>query len=338
MTRATANTEIVAKAIRLACRAPSLHNSQPWRWVVGEAVVDLFVDHERVIRSADSSGREALISCGAALGHFRIAMAAAGWKANVDAFPNPSERDHLASLDFSPAEYVTAAERDRAEAILRRRTDRLPFHAPSHWESTEPALRNTIDHVNVSLDVLADDARPTLAVASRLAESSRRYDEYYHDEMHWWTEPFRGYQGVPPSALVSEGERERVGFNRSFPVTQHRDRRPDVRTDEAKVLVLSTPAYTRADALNCGEALSTVLIECTIVGLATCTLTHITELPKSRAVIQELTGSRAFPQLLIRVGNAPALEDTPAPTPRRPLSEVMQMKVHECRSARCRQL
>jgi nitroreductase len=338
MTRAIANTEIVAKAIRLACRAPSLHNSQPWRWVVGEAVVDLFVDHERVIRSADSSGREALISCGAALGHFRIAMSAAGWKANVDAFPNPSERDHLASLDFHPAEYVTAAERDRAEAILRRRTDRLPFHEPSHWELLGPALRNAIDHGTVTLDVLADDARPTLAMASRLTESFRRYDAYYHDEMHWWTQHFRGYQGVPPSSLVFEGERERVGFNRRFPVTQHGDRRPDVRTDEAKVLVLSTPEYTRADALNCGEALSTVLIECTIRGLATCTLTHITELPKSRAVIQELTGSRAFPQLLIRVGNAPAFEDPPAPTPRRPLSEIMQMKAQEYRSTRCRQL
>ena len=338
MTRATANTEIVAKAIRLACRAPSLHNSQPWRWIVGEAVVDLFVDHERVLRSADSSGREALISCGAALGHFRIAMAAAGWKANVATFPNPNERDHLASLDFSPAEYVTAAERDRAEAILRRRTDRLPFQAPGHWELFEPELRNTIDHGKVTLDILADDARPTLAVASGLTESVRRYDEYYQDEMHWWTEPFRAYQGVPPSSLVSEGERERVGFNRKFPVTQYGDRRPDVRTDEAKVLVLSTPEYTRADALNCGEALSTVLIECTMVGLATCTLTHITELAKSRAVVQELTGSRAFPQLLVRVGNAPVPEDIPAPTPRRPLSEVMQMKVHECRSARCRQL
>src|SRR4029078_7420059 len=156
MTRATADTETVAKAIRLACRAPSLHNSQPWRWIVGETVVDLFVDHERVVRSADSSAREALISCGAALGHFRIAMAAAGWKANVDAFPNPSERDHLASIDFSAAEYVTAAERYRAEAILRRRTDRLPFHTPSHWELLEPALRNTVDRGTVTLPVMAD--------------------------------------------------------------------------------------------------------------------------------------------------------------------------------------
>ncbi len=337
MTRATANNEIVAKAIRLACRAPSLHNSQPWRWIVGEGVVDLFVDHERILRSADRSGREALISCGAALGHFRIAMAAAGWKADVAAFPNPNERDHLASLDFSPAEYVTAVERERAEAILKRRTDRLPFYAPSHWEVIEPWLRNAVDHVTVSLDLLPEDGRPALAVASGLTESVRRCDEYYDDEMRWWTDPSRGYQGVPPSALVSDAERERVGFNRTFPATQCGDRRADIRTDEAKVLVLSTPEYTRADALHCGEALSGVLTECTMAGLATCTLSHITELPKSRAVIQELTGNRAFPQLLVRVGNAPVAEDIPAPTPRLPLSAVMRMKLHEGRSARCPQ-
>jgi nitroreductase len=326
MTRTTADTEVISKAIHLACRAPSLHNSQPWRWVVGEAGVDLFVDHERVVRSADSSGREAIISCGAALDHFRIAMAAAGWKINVDPFPNPSDRDHLASLDFTTAHYVTTAERDRADAILRRRTDRLPFRAPSHWESFEPVLRRTIDHRKARLDVITDEARPQLAEASRLTESLRRYDEYYHDELQWWTEPFQQYQGVPPSALVSEQERDRIDINRAFPAAGHGDRRPEVQDDEAKVLVLWTPENTRADALNCGEVLSTVLLECTMAGLATCPSTHITELAESRAVIETLTGSRAFPQVLIRVGTAPALEDTPAPTPRRPLSEIMQIR------------
>lgn len=327
MTSATAGTEIIAKAIHLACRAPSLHNSQPWRWIVGEAAVDLFADHERVVRSADRSGREAIISCGAALDHFQIAMAAAGWKTDVDPFPNPSDRDHLASFDVTPADEVSTVERERADAILKRRTDRRPFHKPSHWDSFEPLLRNAIDRSKVTLDVLVDEARPALAQASRLTESVRRRDEYYRDELRWWTDPLRLYQGVRPSALVSEDESERVGFNREFPpVTRHGHRRCDVQLDEAKVLVLSTPGDTRADALNCGAALSTVLLECTMVGLATCTVTHITELADGRAVIQELTGGRAFPQLLIRVGTAPALEETPAPTPRRPSSETMQIR------------
>jgi nitroreductase len=326
MIETTVDTAIITKAIQLACRAPSLHNSQPWQWIVHDTAVDLFADHRRVVRSADSSGREALISCGAALGHFRTAMAAAGWHTKVDQFPNPSNLDHLATVSFTPAHYVTTAERDRADAILRRRTDRLPFRAPVHWESFEPVLRRTIDHEKATLDVLPDEARPQLAEASRLTESLRRYDEYYHDELRWWTEPFRLYQGVPPSALVSEQEQDRVGINRAFPVAEHRDRRPEAPADEAKVLVLSTPETTRADALNCGEVLSTVLLECTMAGLATCPLTHITELPESREVIQRLTGTSAFPQALVRVGRAPVLEETPPPTPRRPLSEVMQIR------------
>ncbi|OYN74489.1 Acg family FMN-binding oxidoreductase [Mycolicibacterium sphagni] len=326
MTRTTVETEIIAKAIHLACRAPSLHNSQPWRWVLGHAAVDLFADHERVVRSADRSGREAIISCGAALDHLRMAMAAAGWRTNVDPFPNPSERDHLASVDFTPAHYVTSAERDRADAILSRRTDRLPLQAPSQWESFEPVLRRTLDHSKATLDVVADDARPSLAEASRLTESIRRYDENYRDELHWWTRRFSLYQGVPPSALVSERERARVGIGREFPTTQHGRRRSDIAADHAKVLVLSTHEDTRADALNCGEALSTVLVECTTAGLATCTLTHITEIAEGRAVIQNLTGSSAFPQVLIRVGTAPALDEAPSLTPRRPMSEVLQIR------------
>ena len=56
------DTKVIRDAVRLACRAPSLHNSQPWRWVVEGATVQLFVEPDRVVRGADSSGREALIA------------------------------------------------------------------------------------------------------------------------------------------------------------------------------------------------------------------------------------------------------------------------------------
>jgi nitroreductase len=323
MIKTSVDIDVMAKAVELACRAPSLHDSQPWRWVASDTGVDLFADPHRVVRSTDSSGREALISCGAALDHFRTAMAATGWNTTVEQFPDPDRPDHLASIDFTPLRLTTQALRDRGDAILRRRTDRLPFRAPN--ESLELVLRSSFSAL-AALDVLADDARSLLAEASRLTESLRRDDDFYHHELRWWTAPFRLSEGVPPSALVSDSERQRVRVNRNFRLSGYGDRRAATAQDQAKVLVLSTPADTREDALNCGQVLSAVLLDCTMAGLTTCTMTHITELEASREIIRRLIGRNAMPQVLIRIGTAPSIEDIPAPTPRRSLSEVLEIR------------
>ena len=253
-------------------------------------------------------------------------QAAAGWDIIVEQFPNPNNLDHLASIDFTPLDYIAEAWRDGADAILRRRTDRLPFGAPKDWESFEPALRSSIHGDLVTLDVLADDTRPRLVEASQLTASLRRYDDLYHHELQWWTTPFRESEGVPETARLSRSEHQRVDVGRGFPVTGYGDRRKATPQDEAKILVLSTPEDSPQDALNCGQVLSTVLLDCTMAELATCTLTHITELEASRDIIRTLVGKPSFPQALIRVGIAPTNEETPPPTPRRNLSEVLEIR------------
>ena len=70
--------------------------------------------------------------------------------------------------------------------------------------------------------------------------------------------------------------------------------------------------------------LSSVLLECTMAGMATCTLTHLIEVDESRDIVRSLIEQRGQPQVLIRAGIAPPLEVLPAPTPRRPLSDVLQ--------------
>ena len=181
------DTQVIRDAVWLACRAPSLHNSQPWRWVAEGHVVHLFADSDRAPSHTDTTGREMLIGCGAVLDHFRVAMAAAGWTANVDRFPNPNNPRHLASIDFSPLEFVTDGHRRRADAILARHTDRLPFAAPSDWDSLEDELRGTVDADDVRLDVVPDELRPEVAEASQLTESLRLYDSSYHAELIGWT-------------------------------------------------------------------------------------------------------------------------------------------------------
>ena len=323
---ATLDTQTLQKAVQLACRAPSVHNSQPWRWVAEDGVLRLFVDRDRTVPGTDRSGREAIISCGAALDHLRVAMLAAGWDAEIERFPNPNDPDHLASIEFSSVDHVTDAQRDRADAILQRRTDRLPMGQPTYWNLFEPVLRSTFDESLVTLDVLSDDERPRLVEASQLTEALRRDDSSYHAELEWWTSPFALTEGVPPSALLSDKESGRVDVAREFPVRSHQDRRPEVKVDWSKILVLSTPEDTRADVLRCGEVLSTVLLECTMAFLATCTLTHLIELDESRDIVRGLLNNGDHPQVLIRAGIAPPMEAVPPPTPRRPPDDVLQIR------------
>lgn len=317
-------SELIVDALQVACRAPSLHNTQPWRWVLTDHRVELFADPSRHAHSADSSGRQAMMSCGAVLHHFRVAMAAAGWRTSVQRFPDPDNPLHLATVGFSPSPSVSEDQKRYADAILARRTDRLPLAEPPDVEHLLSRL--TDDHGGaVRFDIVADDLRSTLAEASALTDTARLFDSDYHDELDWWTEPFTADDGIPVSALISAPESDRVAIGRSFPVSGQPERRSDLGEDRSRILVVSSVDDSRESVLRCGEALSAALLEATVAGFATCTLTHITELPSGREVVAALIDGQAIPQALIRVGLAPMLEAAPPPTPRRHINDVLEI-------------
>ncbi|MCH9768950.1 MAG: NAD(P)H nitroreductase [Actinomycetia bacterium] len=317
--------EVLVAALRLACRAPSVHNSQPWRWVANDNAVDLFADPSRLVRSADPTGREALISCGTVLHHFQVAMSAAGWNSIVERFPDRSDPRHLATIEFAAAA-VSEEHTRRADAILTRRTDRLPLSAPPNWTQLARTLTAHALTGAVRVDTLAEESRGTLAEAAQLAEAQRLYDSEYHCELSRWTADFVTGDGIPSSSLISAAESDRVDVGRTFPVTTHRERRGELGDDHSKILILSTDGdETKDSVLRCGESLSAVLLDATVAGMSTCALTHITETPASRGVVASLLPRDSTPQVLVRVGLAPSLDSTPPPTPRRRIEQVLQM-------------
>ena len=321
MPTTTMTKDRLERAVALACRAPSYHNSQPWRWVADRSGLHLFLDPRRIVES-DLTKRQALISCGAALDHLRVATASAGWEAVINRFPDPQNTDHLASIDFTEMAEVTDEHRRLAHAIAVRRTDRLPFGPATDWTNFETVLRSRLDQSVAFVDVITDTDRKDLVNATELSDALRFYDSSYWAALQRWTAPFEASEGIPYDALVSAAEADRVDVGRAFPVSHHPERREEVPNDLATILVVSTPGDTPRDLLGCGETLSKVLLEATVAGLATCTLTHMTELATTRHIIEELTG-RALPQVLVRVGQAPEIEEVPPPTPRRQLADVL---------------
>ena len=130
------------RVVELACRAPSVRNSQPWAWRVDGTTIELHADWDLLTSSTDPTGRQLLISCGAALHHAQVAARGLGWRPVVsrwvDGAPDLSRRhERLARLDLFPSEATPESAADLT-ALLQRRTDRRRF---TSWPVPEEHLR-----------------------------------------------------------------------------------------------------------------------------------------------------------------------------------------------------
>ena len=212
----------------------------------------------------------------------------------------------------------------------KRSVDAAPIGFPmphaSDWEVFAAALAASSTTAG-RIDGIDDDTRPALADATRMTEQLRQRDSSYQAELEWWKGIATGRR-YSAKALVSESEAQCVDVARDFPTSG--DEFPARRTDRdhSKILVLSTYDDSRGNVLRCGQVLSTVLLECTVAQLATCTLTHSIEIDASR---KSSAADRKIgePQVLIRVGQAPPNEPPPPPTPRRPLADVLEESVDD---------
>jgi len=325
---AISSDEAVATALRLAVRAPSVHNCQPWRWLVGPGSVHLHVDGSRQVPATDPHGRDLLISCGAALNHLLVALASLGWDARVRRIPNPARPGHLATVEPFP-HTATSAQHDLAAAIPRRRTDRRRF---SPWPVPAELIGEMLElaHVyGVGLEAIAEPAlRWKVFRAITTAAEQQTADPAYAAEIAAWSG--RGTEsddGVPaasaPVPLRAPGQmplRDYARPNLAQPP-------PTGEPENATVLLLTTPTDNAMDWLRAGEATSAILLTATRHGLASSPLTQPLEVDDTREFIRSrvATAQSAHPQILLRIGWASAGAEELPLTPRRSLDDVVAL-------------
>ncbi len=321
MNRGFPDDETTRAALTLAVRAPSIHNSQPWLWRIGEHSVHLYADAERQLPHADPARRELILSCGVALQHFAVAMAALGWQAHIHRLPDPDNRDHLASIELLPS---AGSEQDiaLAAAIPRRRTDR-------RWYSSWPVPGGDIALMaaraarsGVMLRRV-DCTRELSAVLSR-AVHQHAADSEYLAEMARWSGRYGAVAGVPARNTPTPSSSDfpaRVFASPALP----QPRGAESRDDAGVVLVLGTGTDDEVSQLRAGEATGVVLLTATALGLSSCPLTEPLEIDSTRDSVASLAlDGDGFPQMLLRVGWAPLNADPLPATPRRSLTEVVQ--------------
>jgi nitroreductase len=315
------DAETLRSALALAVRAPSVHNSQPWRWRVGKHSLHLYADPDLHLTQTDPDARDLMLSCGATLNHCVIALAALGWQSKIHRLPNPDERHRLASIELYryPANEVDIT---LAAAIPRRRTDRRHY---SSWQVPQgdiALMGARAARAGVALRRVDElDSLRTL-VSQAAMRHAMDYD--YVAELATWSGRYGATAGVPARS-APESDLSATLPGRAFAgavLAQTPEANPA--DDNALVVALGTVADDDISRLRAGEATSLVLLTATALGLASCPITEPLEIPETRAAVrQDVFGADGYPQMLLRIGWAPVNADPLPSTPRRALSEVV---------------
>jgi nitroreductase len=314
--------ETVHAALSLAIRAPSVHNTQPWQWRVGEESLHLYADPGLHLPNTDPDARDLILSCGIALHHCVVALAALGWQSKVHRLPNPDEPEHLAAVEV----YRHAANEvdiTLAAAIPRRRTDRRRYSSWSVPANYIALMGARAARAGVMLRQI--ESLPHLQHIVAQAVWRHAADHDYLSELTTWSGRYASLAGVPAHSTPQADPNAPVPPRLFAGPTLAQPPDTEPTDDNAVVLALGTKDDSTLARLRAGEASSLVLLSATALGLASCPVTEPLEIVETRDAVQvEVFGISGFPQMLLRIGWAPVNADPLPATPRRPLADLVE--------------
>lgn len=320
--------EQAAAVVALAVRAPSIHNTQPWRFVLRDGALELHADRSRALPATDPDGRQLLLSCGAALFGARLGLRTLGVQDEVELLPDDGGEQLLARLRPGPKAMCSAEEVSLVQATARRRSLRHGYAEGSVPAGVLAAARRAAASERAVL-LLLHDAERTQAVAELVAAADRAQAALPEAvrELRRWT--LRG-------RLDGDGVPEDAWPPRPPPRAPNRLAGRDFSGLGARARVLSSAAAPvvgavvtggdgRADWLTAGQATYRVLLTAAAAGVQASLHSQPFGLLALRGLLREELPGGGEPQMLLQFGLPTTRDRDRAPTPRRLPSSVLEV-------------
>ncbi|MFG1912309.1 Acg family FMN-binding oxidoreductase [Kribbella sp. NPDC048928] len=282
-----------------AVHAPSLHNTQPWRFEVQGLAVDVLLDEERKLPLEDPSGRAVHIAVGAAVFNIQVAAAILGHETQVAVQPDPVRPEVTARVFLADRKAPVPGLSGLYGEIAERHT----YRGPLLDHKIHPSVRRELDEAaraeGADLHWLTSTAR--LGVLLGRTDDADLLDEDRRAERKAWIGGDRASDGVPENVLGPQPVRPAfvrdlsAGFD-----SPHRSQA--VFEPEPSIVVLTTHDEDTTAWVRAGIALQHMLLVAASYDLAASFLDQLLERPGPRSQIRDLVGGRAWPQLVIRIG------------------------------------
>jgi hypothetical protein len=325
---ATSPEETARFVASAAVQAPSVHNTQPWRFHQGDHEISISANNERQLRVADPHGREMMISCGAALFNIRVALRALGWVPKVRVLPDPDLPNLVARVTWDEQVPALDYEKQLYAEIPRRRTHRGGFDPGVIPAAVLEALSGQAAREDATLTLLAGDQQRAAAIAAvvEAGDYALRLDSARaKEEARWAPGPASHRQdGVPPTAYPAQPERTEPGFpGRDFAHGHGWGLPPSFEEPLVRspgvVGLLTTSVDHPSDWVHAGQAVQRVLLVASSCNVAVALHSQPLEIPLLREFLRIHLSGRAYAQMVLRFGAT----SKRTVSVRRPVEEVL---------------
>lgn len=313
-------TLTMAESARLA---PSVHNTQPWRFEPLDDGLAVHEDAGRCLPSLDPLGRERAISCGAAVVNAAVALAHAGLQPRVDLLPDAARPALLATVRAAHPAAPSGVDERRYAAIPTRRAHRRLHQRRELTSDDVEALCEAVAGEGARPVVPDAPTRRRLGALLRRAVSHQLADAEHLAEVDRWVrhpgDPKEHADGIPVASLGTTPYPADSIVHDGWDAEELDEVPVEAELEQSTVIAITTRGDARRDWLVAGMALERLWLDAAARDLAVTFADQATQWAQTRDEAAAVLAAPGELQLVLRLGYP--LVDVP-PTPRRPLTEL----------------
>ncbi|MDN5215922.1 nitroreductase family protein [Fulvivirgaceae bacterium BMA12] len=138
--------DFIEKLIEYAAKAPSGHNTQPWKFAYYKNIVKIFPDYSRSLPVVDEDNHALFISLGCAVENLIVAAGHFGYLAKVDYFPSYENNE---CIRVKLEEGTIDPDNRLFEAIDKRQSTRSQYNGRNIPAEDVSALLSTLHYEGV---------------------------------------------------------------------------------------------------------------------------------------------------------------------------------------------
>ena len=317
------------KMIGYATKAPSGHNTQPWKFIISESSIEIHPDFGQALPVVDASNRELYISLGCAAENLIIAASESGYESSFSIHIDDKNHTYI-RIDLKKGKCLSSP---LFEQIERRQTNRRVYNKRMITQDTMSLLKSVFGEEDTKVRFYKNGSPDFLVLANLISEGNtvQMSDEAFKAELLSWIRYNKKHKDKTKNGLTNEvmGTPSAPAFIGKPIVNSFLKPDKQNKTDMEKInssshmVLFSTEQNNPENWILLGRRLELFLLAATWLGIANAYLNQPCEVESIAAMLpSKLKLGNEIPVLLLRIGYA-----EPMPfAPRKEINDVIEFK------------